>query len=176
MFQVSSSNDDDDEDDDEADQLKEESAKSMENIAETVSDDQDDDSDEEEKESIASKIKEQLAKPIEKVRTIAEAVGDQIRNQVNLLVDNQIVKFLFSSLLLLIRKMMVKTQVMIQMKKMTMNLRNYLRRLEIHWLNQMKQPLLLLQILPRHLLQVMKKMMMIPMRNQYQLLKKLNNV
>ncbi len=98
LFQVSSSidddddDDDDDESDDEADLLKEESSKPIENIAETVSTDQDDEESDDDDESIASKIKEQLAKPIEKVRTIAEAVSDQIRNTVNLFVDNRILK------------------------------------------------------------------------------------
>ncbi len=44
--------------------------------------DNEEESDDDDDESIVSKIKEQLAKPIEKVQTIAETVNNQIRDKV----------------------------------------------------------------------------------------------
>lgn len=67
LLQVSSSNADDDEESD---------------------DDESDDDDEEE--STADELKEQLAKPIEKVQNIAETVDNQLRDKVTLFLNRKV--------------------------------------------------------------------------------------
>ncbi len=46
--------------------------------------DDDEESDDDEEESVTDRIKEQVAKPIEKAQHIAESVGNQIRDKVAL--------------------------------------------------------------------------------------------